>query len=118
MGMENKESPHHATLRQASILIPLFECSSSSSENAAASNDNDDDNNDNNDEDDGIHVLLTCQPMTMTSLGREVCLPGGKMDNDLDDNNNVHTELHKAYKEVGVVPSYSGDPVTSEYDRE
>ncbi|KAL7532897.1 hypothetical protein ACHAXR_008049 [Thalassiosira sp. AJA248-18] len=84
LGMGKKELPHHADLRRASILVPLFE------------RDDDDSNI--------IHVLFTLRPKTMKSHGGEVCFPGGKQDpDDVDD---IHTALREAHEEVGLHSQY------------
>lgn len=82
LGMEKKESHRHSSLRRASVLVPLFVRD--------------------HDDDDGVHVLLTRRPSSMKSHGGEVCLPGGKMDDILDDGNDVSTALRETYEEVGI----------------
>ena len=90
LGMDRKESsPRHMGLRRASVLVPLFERESSSAE-----------------DDDGVHVLLTRRPLSMSSHGGEVCLPGGKMDDDVDLGDDVRTALREAHEEVGIHPSH------------
>ena len=93
LGTERKESPRHATLRRASVLVPLFERGRSRRERLS------------DDGDDGIHVLLTRRPSAMKSHGGEVCLPGGKMDDETDLGDDVRTALREAHEEVGIHPS-------------
>jgi 8-oxo-dGTP pyrophosphatase MutT (NUDIX family) len=94
LGTERRESPRHATLRRASVLVPLFE------RPVRGDGDGDGDG-----DDDGIHVLLTRRPNAMKSHGGEVCLPGGKMDDAADLGDDVRTALREAHEEVGIHPS-------------
>mmetsp|Transcript_4400 Transcript_4400/g.11137 ORF Transcript_4400/g.11137 Transcript_4400/m.11137 type:complete len:267 (-) Transcript_4400:498-1298(-) len=100
LGMEKKESPRHASLRRASILVPLFERT----------------NNRNDDDDVGggggsessssdIHVLFTQRPQRMKSHGGEVCFPGGKQDPD-DGGDDVRTAMREAHEEIGLHPRH------------
>ena len=94
LGTERKESPRHATLRRASVLVPLFERGGRRDRTRDGDGDGD-----------GIHVLLTRRPSAMKSHGGEVCLPGGKMDDGADLGDDVRTALREAHEEVGIHPS-------------
>lgn len=82
-GTAKKELSHHAGLRRASVLVPLFE----RSHGGVAT----------------IHVLFTRRPMGMKSHPGEVCFPGGKQD-DRDGGDDVVTATREAHEEVGLCP--------------
>lgn len=90
VGMEKKEMPHHADLRRASVLVPLFDRGGGSSDNETANT---------------IHVLLTQRPQKMKSHGGEVCFPGGKQDPE-DDGDDIRTALREAHEEIGLNPRF------------
>ena len=93
LGMDKKELPHHADLRRASILVPLFERTIAEKQHSSYSYQS------------NIHVLFTQRPQKMKSHGGEVCFPGGKQDpeDELDD---IRTALREAHEEVGLHSAY------------
>ncbi|KAL7549084.1 hypothetical protein ACHAWF_012357 [Thalassiosira exigua] len=122
LGMGKKDLPHHADLRRASILIPLFE----RFERHGGGN-----------EKSGVHVLLTRRPDNMRSHAgevkaspsilsssmshaslirrlcsrlwdsklKQVCFPGGRQDPD-DGGDDVRTAVREAHEEVGLHPRH------------
>jgi len=86
LGMDKKDLPHHAELRRASVLVPLFEREDEDSEKS-------------------VHVLFTQRPQNMKSHGGEVCFPGGKQDPD-DGGDDVRTAVREAHEEVGLHPQF------------
>ncbi len=72
------------TLRKAAVLIPLFV----------------------HPQDDQIHCLLTVRPSHMRSHAGEVCLPGGKIDEE--DADAVAAALREAEEEIGLPRGHEG----------
>lgn len=108
LGMDKKDSPHHADLRRASILVPLFERRRRDIIGRTGHDGGDGD--DVGDESSSIlHVLFTQRPQRMKSHGGEVCFPGGKQDPS-DGGDDVKTAMREAHEEVGLHPDHV-DPI-------
>lgn len=111
LGMDKKDSPHHADLRRASILVTLFERRRRRDIIGRGGHDVGDDGDDDvGDDDDNesssgsvLHVLFTQRPQRMRSHGGEVCFPGGKQDPS-DGGDDVQTAMREAHEEVGLHP--------------
>lgn len=77
VGLKRNDRPQHASLRRASVLVPIFE------------------------RDSQVHVLLTKRSARLSSHANHVCFPGGKQDEE-DKNDDVTTALRETYEEVGL----------------
>jgi coenzyme A diphosphatase NUDT7 len=92
LGLDKKDLPHHAELKRASVLVPLFERDVIDSTSDTTMNSK-------------LHVLFTQRPAKMSSHGGEVCFPGGRQD-ESDNGDDVVTATREAYEEVGLHPQY------------
>ena len=95
LGLEKKDLPHHLELKRASVLVALFERESSA--DGASS--------DTIEKQSNLHVLFTQRPTKMSSHGGEVCFPGGRQDEE-DNEDDIITATREAYEEVGLHPKY------------
>ncbi|GKZ00039.1 hypothetical protein MPSEU_000957300 [Mayamaea pseudoterrestris] len=78
VGLDKKDVSHHASLRRASVMVLLVP-------------------QENND----VCLLLTQRSFKLRSHPGEVCFPGGKQDQE-DDENDVTTALRETHEEIGL----------------
>ena len=94
VGLEKKDLPRHRDLKRASVLVALFERETTVG-----------DASDTTESQSNLHVLFTQRPTKMSSHGGEVCFPGGRQDEE-DNNDDIITATREAYEEVGLHPKY------------
>ena len=83
VGMLPKDQPRHATLRRASVLVPLFWDRQGTT----------------------LHVLLNQRSKSLRTHPGWVCFPGGKQDSE-DCDDDVMTALREAKEEIGLDPDH------------